>query len=77
MSYILPNNPHFTVGKRRQSKFEQPVMELRDPEGEHNLIPNPQGPISKLRLHCFPVPYSLGYAVGMKTNTQTKQRLAT
>ena len=69
MSYILPDHPHFTVGKRGQSKFEQLVMELCDLEGEQDLVLNPQGPKPKLRLQCFPVPYSLGYAVGMKTNT--------
>lgn len=69
MGFIMPNHPHFTVGKWEQSKFEQRVMELCDLEQEQDLILNLQGPKSKLRRHCFPVPYSLGYVVGMKTNT--------
>lgn len=39
-----------------QSKFEQLVLELCE---NRDLILNPQGPKSKLRLQCFPVPYSL------------------
>lgn len=77
MNYILSNHPQYTAVKQGQRKFEQLVMELCDLEGKQDLILSPQGPKSKLRLQCFPVPYSLGYTVGMKTKTQTRQPLAT